>query len=246
MFSNSTSIQLILVDSLAPFIGKALNISRRDAKSQGNVIVVIYTIFVNFLRWSIGFHLMQNEKIENENFEEKKNEENLNNENINNNDNNNYSKINDEARVSKLSLGLFNNNNNNNKNYNSESERTSNMLNINRDSNIDYFNTPLMSESESNLKLKKKKKTNTLALLLKNAFNIPFMIGVLAVLLTLIPFVKDSVKDPDSFITNYLIEPTEDIGEGASNFVLLTLGINLTLSIMKKPEHEQNGNEISR
>jgi len=30
-----------------------------DAKNQGELIVLLYTIFVNFLRWSIGFYLMR-------------------------------------------------------------------------------------------------------------------------------------------------------------------------------------------
>lgn len=30
-----------------------------DAKSRGNLVVLLYTIFVNFLRWSIGFYIMR-------------------------------------------------------------------------------------------------------------------------------------------------------------------------------------------
>jgi predicted permease len=62
MFSNSTSMQLIYVDSLGAILGKMINSSETDAKSKGYVIVLLYTIFVNFFRWSIGFNLMKPDK----------------------------------------------------------------------------------------------------------------------------------------------------------------------------------------
>jgi predicted permease len=59
MFSNSTSMQLIYVDSLSSILGTMINSTEVEAKSKGYVIVLLYTIFVNFLRWSIGFNLMK-------------------------------------------------------------------------------------------------------------------------------------------------------------------------------------------
>jgi len=113
---------------------------------------------------------------------------------------------NENLRASKISLGIFTNNfAENNRDGNRSSIVTDvRGLNLNRDDTTDYLTTPIMSESESNLK-KRKKKTNVLALLLKNAFNIPFITGVIAIILTTIPFIKNQVKDPNSFISNYLI-----------------------------------------
>lgn len=62
MFSNSTSMQLIYVDSLGSILGKMINSTETEAKSRGYVIVLLYTIFVNFFRWSIGFNLMKPDK----------------------------------------------------------------------------------------------------------------------------------------------------------------------------------------
>jgi predicted permease len=59
MFSNSTSMQLVYVESLAGILAKIIGTSPEEAKSRGYVVVLIYTIFVNFLRWSIGFYLMK-------------------------------------------------------------------------------------------------------------------------------------------------------------------------------------------
>jgi predicted permease len=62
MFSNSTSMQLIYVDSLGPILGRMIHSTELEAKSRGYVIVLLYTIFVNFFRWSIGFNLMKPDK----------------------------------------------------------------------------------------------------------------------------------------------------------------------------------------
>ena len=59
MFNNSTSMQLIYVDSLGALLANMINVSETEAKSRGYVIVLIYTIFVNFLRWSLGYNLMK-------------------------------------------------------------------------------------------------------------------------------------------------------------------------------------------
>lgn len=71
MFSNSTSIQLIYIDSLGPLLARLINTDDvKLAKSQGYVIVLLYTIFVNFLRWSIGYYLMKPEKKEVKEYEQ--------------------------------------------------------------------------------------------------------------------------------------------------------------------------------
>jgi len=62
MFNNSTSMQLIYVETLGGLLAKMINVSETEAKSRGYVIVLIYTIFVNFLRWSIGYNLMKPDK----------------------------------------------------------------------------------------------------------------------------------------------------------------------------------------
>lgn len=62
MFSNSTSMQLIYVDSLSSLMARIIQSSEQEAKSRGYVIVLLYTIFVNFLRWSIGYNLMKPER----------------------------------------------------------------------------------------------------------------------------------------------------------------------------------------
>jgi predicted permease len=62
MFSNSTSMQLIYVESLSSLMARIIQSSEQEAKSRGYVIVLLYTIFVNFLRWSIGYNLMKPEK----------------------------------------------------------------------------------------------------------------------------------------------------------------------------------------
>lgn len=60
MFNNATSMQLIYVDSLSEILAKMINVDQAAiARSQGYVIILIYTIFVNFLRWSIGYNLMK-------------------------------------------------------------------------------------------------------------------------------------------------------------------------------------------
>jgi predicted permease len=62
MFNNSTSMQLIYVETLSGLLAKMINVSETEAKSRGYVIVLTYNIFVNFLRWSIGYNLMKPDK----------------------------------------------------------------------------------------------------------------------------------------------------------------------------------------
>lgn len=70
MFSNSTSMQLIYVESLTFLLAKMANLTSLEARTKGNVIVLLYTIFVNFLRWSIGYNIMKPEvKVEFHEFE---------------------------------------------------------------------------------------------------------------------------------------------------------------------------------
>lgn len=104
--------------------------------------------------------------------------------------------INENGRESKISLGIFTNKLDNDRN--SEITESKNYY------TTDYLTTPLASESESNVN-RRKKKTNTLSLLLRNTFNIPFITGIVAIMLTTIPFVRNQVKDPDSILSNYLL-----------------------------------------
>jgi predicted permease len=59
MFSNSTSMQLIYVDALSDILANMIHSTSTNAKSKGYVIVLIYTIFVNFIRWSVGYNIMK-------------------------------------------------------------------------------------------------------------------------------------------------------------------------------------------
>jgi predicted permease len=64
MFNNSNSLQLIYVQTLADVLAKAVidpgtKTPKDKAIEVGNLTVLLYTNFVNFLRWSIGFYIMK-------------------------------------------------------------------------------------------------------------------------------------------------------------------------------------------
>jgi hypothetical protein len=88
-------------------------------------------------------------------------------------------------------------------------------LDINNDNNKnnfenDYRNsnsklrTSLITTSFTNFRASETK-ANLFTLFLKNVFNIPFITGFVAIILTLIPFIRNQAKDSGSIISNYLI-----------------------------------------
>jgi len=64
MFSNSTTLQLIYVDSLKVQMAQMIGGTVEEAKTRGFITVLIYSNFVNCFRWSIGYNMMKPDKKE--------------------------------------------------------------------------------------------------------------------------------------------------------------------------------------
>jgi predicted permease len=163
-------------------------------KSRGYVIVLVYTIFVNILRWSIGYNLMKPEAV----------------------------------RKNSITLG-----------ENSKDEIITGS-----------YNKIVMSGDEETEvtrrnSIEKVEEDKSWGKVLKESINVPFVSGIVAIVLASLPYVGSYLSSPDSVAFNLLIsniyltiEPCEAIGNCSSIFVILILGINLS---QQNADHNDNG-----
>jgi len=104
---------------------------------------------------------------------------------------------------------------------------------------------------------KNKNNSSKFLKILKETLNLPFISGIVAIILSTLPFVSNQIDNKHSIIYKIIIGrlhikniffktllvPCNSLGESSSSFVILILGINLTISIdsyRKMQEEELN------
>lgn len=204
MFSNSTSIQLIYVDSLGSILSKMTGTSEKEAKTKGYVIVLIYTIFVNFLRWSIGYNIM---KPNNDDVDEEDDPNRSNNQNI--------------------------------------IEYSPNMKDDNKkNDSVFEFNGHKDDKTDTSIRVITKltgtnREGGGLMKLIKEGINMPFIAGVVAISLSSLPYIGPYLKDPDSIAYKLIVESCDAVGKCASTFVILILGLNMSISLRENTSSDR-------
>ena len=109
----------------------------------------------------------------------------------------------ERERASKLSIGISNcKTNDNTINEKNGDFMKLKKLNLNKIDSETNNTIPISSYVENK---KSKKEINKSLRIIKEAINIPFITGVIAIILTCIPFIKNQVNDSDSFVSNYII-----------------------------------------
>jgi hypothetical protein len=137
------------------------------AKSKGNVIVLLYTMFVNFLRWSIGFYLMKPDKKE-----------------INHNEGVNLS-------IERKEYNLVENNSE------ERNETIQKKLSTVTAKDVKFGDNNNDNNSDSD--------EFSCIQFLKEVLNIPFLAGVLAILLSSLPGVNKYCSDPNSLFYKLIV-----------------------------------------
>jgi predicted permease len=198
MFSNSTSTQLIYIESLAPLLGKLSNRNAFEAKSIGNVIILLYTIFVNFLRWSIGYNIMkpENEEIDYDNVEiafrnkdiESTYSENMNNEIITvNKEIINNVELSKMERRNSLNSQMTNSQSTQEIKIEDSDISTSKVIGINTEAEV------------------KKSPEKDFFKLIKEGVNMPFISGLIAILASSTPYFNTQISNRETFLFKIFI-----------------------------------------
>lgn len=169
MFSNSTSMQLIYIESLSGILAEMVNTTETVAKSRGYIVVLIYTIFVNFLRWSVGYNIMKPDKKIFTSGSPKT-----------------YAK-NDSRR----SL------NSENTSINSEVSKSLSVRSSKQEEISKNKNTELKVVNQRD-DIRREEKFETCMKMIKEGVNMPFIAGVAAIIISSVPYVNTFFSQPDS------------------------------------------------